>query len=61
MKKFSRSTNFTIMGFVALIIYLMINNSPEAPMTLKLALATLAFFLFLMAIAGYLKRPTGRK
>lgn len=61
MKKFSRSTNFSIMGFVALIIYLMIRSSADAPDTLKLALATLAFFLFLMAMAGYLKRPNPRK
>lgn len=56
MKKLDRNLSFTIMGLVALVIYMLLANDPNTPMTLKLSLGTLAVFLFLMAMMGYLKK-----
>lgn len=56
MKKINRNLSFTLMGLVALIIYMLIARDLHAPMSLKLSLGTLALFLFLLAISGYLKK-----
>lgn len=56
MKKMNRSLSFTVMGLVALAIYTLIQNDPNTPITLKLSLVTLAVFLFLLSIVGYLRR-----
>lgn len=57
MKKMNRSLSFAVMGLVALGIYTLIQNDPNTPITLKLSLGTLATFLFLLSIVGYLRRP----
>ncbi|HHT21369.1 MAG TPA: hypothetical protein GXZ74_08025 [Tissierellia bacterium] len=56
MKKLDRNLSFTIMGLVALVMYMILSNDPNTPMSLKLSLGTLAVFLFLMAIMGYLRK-----
>lgn len=56
MKKLDRNLSFTIMGLVALVFYQLLAKDPTVPMTLKLSLGTLAVFLFLMAIMGYLRK-----
>lgn len=56
MKKFDRNFSFTLMGLVALIFYMFLSSDPNTPMTLKLSLGTLAVFLFLMAIMGYVRK-----
>ena len=56
MKKLDRSLSFTLMGLVALIVYQILSKDPNTPMTLKLSLGTLAVFLFVMAIMGYLRK-----
>lgn len=57
MKKMNRSFSFVIMGLVALVLYMFLQGDPNTPMTLKLSLGTLAVFLFLLSIMGYLKKP----
>lgn len=55
MKKMDRNLRFSLMGLIAMILYYMLRDQANVPISLRLALGALATSLFLISLFGYLR------